>query len=138
MIICLLDILEQFQFDLKQKNLKMDNIQKANFFLRFGIALIFLYAAISSFLNPSSWIGFVPGFIQNIIPGMVFLKIYSIFQIGLSFWLFSGKKTFYAAILSALTVLGIIVFNIGAFDIIFRDVAIFFSCIALAFMSKEK
>ena len=116
----------------------MDNIEKANFFLRFGIAIVFLYAPISSFLNSQVWVGFIPRFIQNIIPANIFLTIFSIYQIALSFWLFSGKKTYYAAILGAITIFSIVIFNIGAFDIVFRDVAIFFSCIALAFMSKPE
>ena len=111
---------------------------KAQFFLRFGIALVFLYAAIASFLDPQSWMGFIPSFITNHITRAYLLSIFSIYEIILSFWLFSGKKTFYAAILSSITLVGIIISNLSQFNIIFRDVAILFAAIALAFLTKEK
>ncbi len=116
----------------------VNNTGKSNFFLRFGIGLVFLYAAIAALLDPTSWIGFIPRFAQKIIPALTFITLFSVYQIALAFWLFSGKKTFYASILSAVTIFVIIISNLGLFDIVFRDVAIFFSCIALAFMSKKK
>ncbi|MEK6878017.1 MAG: hypothetical protein AABY22_00335 [Nanoarchaeota archaeon] len=116
----------------------MDNVDKAKFFLRFGIAVVFLYAAVASFINPASWIGFIPQFIKNVISGSVFLAIYSAYEICLAFWLFSGKKTFYASIVAGATLLLIVILNISQFDIVFRDVAILFACVALAFLTKEK
>ena len=57
------------------------------------------------------------------------------YQIGLALWLLSGKYTFYAAILAAVTLLGIIFPNISDLDVIFRDVAIFFGAVALALLT---
>jgi len=49
----------------------------------------------------------------------------------------SDKKTVYAALISALSIFTIIIFNPWALDIIFRDVAILFAAIALAILSYK-
>jgi len=107
-----------------------------SFLLRVGLALVFLYAATASFLEPDSWIGFLPGFMRDIMPAKILLSLFSIYEIVLAFWLLSGKKTFYAAILAAATMFAITVTSLGALDIVFRDVAIFFMATALAVLSK--
>lgn len=110
-----------------------------SFFLRSGLAIVFLYAGIASLLAPENWIGFVPGFIINIFPAPVFLVLFSIYEISLGLWLLSNKKIFQASILSALTMVIIVVANLFLFDIVFRDIAILFMAIALIILShKEK
>ncbi|KKS44207.1 hypothetical protein A2567_01415 [Candidatus Azambacteria bacterium RIFOXYD1_FULL_42_11] len=115
----------------------MPQQKTALIFLRFGIAFVFFYAAIFSFLNPNDWIGFFPVFLRNILPTGLILAGFSFYELTLGFWLISGKLQFYSAILSALTILGIIVFNLGAFDIVFRDIGLFFAALALAFLSRK-
>ena len=107
----------------------------ASFSLRTGLAIVFFYAASSAFLNPTSWQGFIPQFISDVISPGIFLNIHSAAEIILGIWLLSNKKTFYAAAISALFMLAIVVFNVGALDILFRDIAIFFAAIALAVLS---
>lgn len=109
-----------------------------SFFLRVGLAVVFLYAAISSLLNPLSWIGFFPSWLRAIIPNTILLFLFSSYEIILSLWLFSSWKIFYAAVLAILTLLGIITTNLGALDIIFRDVAILFMAVSLAVIHWEK
>lgn len=109
-----------------------------SFFLRAGLAVVFLYAAISAFLNPQAWAGYIPAFVQAIIPAKTFLQVHSVFNILLSFWLLSKKQAFYASIIASLTLIAIIFFNYTALDIIFRDVAILFAAIALAIISYNK
>jgi hypothetical protein len=106
-----------------------------NFFLRYSLAIVFLYSAISSFLQPTSWIGFIPNFITYFLPKTIFLHIHEILNLVLAIWLISSKRIYYAAIISAASIFSIIVFNLGALDIIFRDIAIFFAAIALAIHS---
>ncbi len=105
--------------------------------LEFGIAFSFFYAAISSFINPSLWSGFFPSFLERIIPAKIFLPIFSVYEILLGIWLVSNKKIFYAAILSALTMAGIVAFNLQGMDVVFRDVTIFFAALALAVLTRE-
>ena len=118
--------------------IKIDKQKTPHLYLRIGIATTLIYAAIASFINPDAWIGFIPIFISKIIPAAIFLKVYSVYEITLGLWVLSGKKAFYSASLSALTIFGIIIFNTGAFDIIFRDIAIFLAAVALAIMSYKK
>jgi len=108
-----------------------------SFFLRIGLATVFLYAAVASFLNPGAWIGFLPFWLRNLIPANILLIGFSIYQAGLTFWLLSGKKVFYSSFLAGLTLLAIVVSNLGDLDIIFRDIAILFSAIALMVLHGE-
>lgn len=103
--------------------------------LRIGLALTFSYAAIASFIEPDAWIGYLPIVLRRIFPAGILLNVFSVVEILLAFWLLSGKKTLYAAAFSALMLLGIIGANIGAMDVLFRDVAILFSALALAVLS---
>ncbi len=105
--------------------------------LRIGIAFALLYAGISIFLNPLAWIGFVPGFVRNI-AGNNALYAHAVFDIFLGLWLLSNQKTFYAASLTALNLFFITIFNFSAMEIVFRDVTVFFACIALALMTRDK
>lgn len=113
-----------------------NNNKIASLLLRFGIAFTFFYAAIFSFLNPNDWIGFFPLFLRDIFSDNLLILFFSFYELILGFWIISGKFQFYSAVFSALTVLGIIVFNLGILDIVFRDVAIFFSALALIFINS--
>lgn len=116
--------------------MRTDKNQVVSFCLRIGLATVFLYAAISAFLDPDSWLGFFPSWLVSLMPASFLLYVYNIYQIILSLWLLSGKKIFYASVLSAITLGLIIIFNITILDIIFRDVAIFLSAVALAVLNR--
>ncbi len=109
-----------------------------SFFLRSGLTIVFLYSGIASLLAPENWIGFVPGFIIDIFPASIFLILFSIYEIALGAWLLSNKKIFQASILSALTMVVIVMANMFLFDIVFRDIAILFMAIALAILSRKE
>jgi len=102
-----------------------------SFLLRVGVATVFLYAAVAATLDPSAWIGFFPQFVRNLIPGTALLILFSAYEIALGLWILSGRKTFYAGLFAAATLLAIIVVNITLLDIVFRDIAIFFAALAL-------
>ena len=110
----------------------------ASFFLRIGLAFIFIFVALSAFLNPQAWIGYVPTFIGNTITRGYFLFFHDIVNLALGLWLLSGKKTFYSAVVSCLVLAGIILTNIGSFLITFRDVGLFFAAVALAVLSRKR
>lgn len=116
----------------------MGNQKLASLILRIGLAFVFGYAAISALIIPEAWIGFYPQFIRNIVPDQILLYSHSFGEIFLAVWLLSGKKTFYAAVLSAVWILGIILGTLNVFLITFRDVAILFSAGALAVLTKSK
>lgn len=108
------------------------------FLLRVGLALVFLYAAVAAALDPFSWIGFLPQWLRRIFPAGFLLAGFSVYQSLLGFWLISRFKIFYAAIFASATIFAIVVFNLGALDIVFRDIAILFMALALVFLSWQK
>jgi len=108
-----------------------------SFLLRSGIAIAFFYAALASFLDPLSWISFIPSWVRDIAPAKMLLTIFSIFEIILGIWLLSGKKIYASSIIASITLFGIIILNIANMDIVFRDVPILFASLALAVMYKE-
>lgn len=116
----------------------MDKTKIALWSLRIGIAFTLLYAAVDSTLNPDMWIGFLPPLIQAFVPGEILLPIFSVYEVILGLWLLSGWKSFYPALLSGATMIGIMVATPSQFIITFRDVAILGAAVALAALTKEE
>lgn len=114
-----------------QRNLKKTNL--TSILLRVGLATVFIYAALSSFKNPQDWIGYLPQFAKDQISGNTLLHIFSAYELVLALWLLSGKYIKYAALLSAATLSGIVLFNFSLFAITFRDVGLIFASLALVF-----
>lgn len=100
--------------------------------LRIGIAIVFLYAAIGGFIDPTEWIGFLPPIITEHFDAEVVLHIFSVFELVLAAWLLSGVYVRWAALAAAAMLTGIVVSNFGIFQIAFRDIAIIFAALALA------
>ena len=107
-------------------------------FLRLGLAFVFFYAAIAALLDPFSWVGFFPQWMRSLIPDNLLLPLHSASEIILALWLLSEWKTLYASLAGTLAIFAIVVFNIGALDIIFRDVGLFFAALALVILSKQE
>ncbi|HKX23938.1 MAG TPA: DoxX family membrane protein [Candidatus Saccharimonadales bacterium] len=104
--------------------------------LRLGLAIVFLYAAVSAFLVPDEWVGYLPQFMRDIVPADVLLPIFSIYELTLAVWLLSGLYVKYAALLVAATLAGIVAFNFQLFAISFRDIALIFAAVALYFEER--
>ncbi len=104
---------------------------------RIGLAFVFLYAAISALIDPIAWVGYFPVWLRHLMPGNTLTIVFSSYQIFLALWLAFSKKTLYPSLLAAFTLLCIISANIKAFDIVFRDVEIFLSALALAALSRK-
>jgi hypothetical protein len=116
----------------------IQNQRAVNLLLRISIASVFLYAAVAATLQPQNWIWYIPQFARDIFPGKFLLFGFSSYQLLLSLWILSGRRTFYAASLASLTFLGIISVNLNVLDVLFRDFAIFFASLALAVGSYQK
>ncbi|HEU4716009.1 MAG TPA: DoxX family membrane protein [Candidatus Saccharimonadales bacterium] len=99
--------------------------------LRIALASVFLYAAISSFISPNDWIGYMPKFMRGFVPDDLLLAGFSVFEIALSVWLLSGLYVRYAALLSAALLGGIVVLNPALLPITFRDIGLFIAALAL-------
>ena len=69
----------------------MKRIELASLLLRISLAFSFIYAAISAFITPNNWIGFIPDFIPgNFITKAYLLTIFSACEILLGLWLISN------------------------------------------------
>lgn len=108
-----------------------NRIKLASLFIRVGLALVFFYAAFSAFKTPNAWISFIPEFTADFIKPKITLDIISVLQIYLGIWLLTGKYVHYAALVAASFLGGLMIFNLDAFLITFRDVAVIAACGAL-------
>lgn len=106
-------------------------------FLRLGLATMFLYAAISSFINPNEWVGYLPTFVKDMLPATVVLGVFSIIELVLAAWLLSGAYVRFAALASVVMLLGIVVSNFSLLPISFRDIGLIFAALALAVAKDE-
>lgn len=114
------------------------NTKLASLFLRAGLFSAFSYAAVASFSDPAAWIGFFPAILRENVSGNALLFGFSGYELLLCVGFMTTRFTPYAAFLAGATLLGIILFNIGAFDLIFRDLAIFFAAAALFVLTYDK
>ena len=107
--------------------------------LRVGLGFVLLYAAWSSFVEPLSWIGFFPDFLfrLGIKEGLV-LGGFSFLEIGIALWLLWGKKLIIPSLSAAALLLGVALFNIGALDILFRDIGLAFAAFALFVLALQE
>jgi hypothetical protein len=113
------------------------NPRLAKRLLQYGLAFVFLYAAVAGFLRPNDWVGYLPSFLSNFLSPYLILKVFGVIEIVLTIWLLSSWKLFYAAIFSALVLAGITLTNLSIFDVTFRDVGLFLSALALVNLSSE-
>jgi len=105
--------------------------------LKIGLVSTFTYSAISGFVNPTSWIGFMPQFLRSIFSDAIILSLFGAYELALSVWLLSGKRLFYSSILAATTFAGIILFNLPSMEIVFRDFGLFLAALALAELARD-
>ena len=103
--------------------------------LRLGLAIVFIYASVSSFKNPQDWVGYLPPFLRSSASATTLLHVFSVYEMLLALWLISGRYVKYAALLCAATLVGIIASNRSLFAITFRDIAL--ACAALALFFTE-
>lgn len=110
----------------------------AAWLLRIALAIVFGYAATSSFFNPDEWVGFLPPFLTNLVDAKLLLHVFSVYELGLVVWLLSGVYMRYAALLCAATLAGIVVSNLNLFAISFRDMGLALAALALAVLDTQQ
>lgn len=110
--------------------------ESGDLLLRLGVAFAFLYPPLDAFLNPYSWIGYIPGFTRGIVPDMVLLHTFGIIEIILAVWILSGRKIFWPCIVATGILLVIVLFNLPDFEVLFRDIALAAMTLALALMHR--
>jgi uncharacterized membrane protein YphA (DoxX/SURF4 family) len=106
--------------------------------IRIGLAVVFIYAAVSSTLSPDEWVGYLPPVLTALFPADILLKVFSVYELILAVWLLSGVCVRYAGLLAALTLTGIVVSNFSLFAISFRDIGLIFAALALVVYDETR
>lgn len=106
------------------------------FLLRFGVAFTFLYASIAAFINPIPWLSYFPPFMRALVSDQTLLITWGGGELIIGLWLLSGYKIFIPSVLSSGLMLGIFIFDFHSMHIIFRNVCILSTSIALAIISN--
>lgn len=100
--------------------------------LRLGLSFAFIYPAVSAFIEPNDWIGFIPVFIRNFVSADIFLPIYSIVELTIGVGIIFARNPFYYSVAGAVLLSAVVILNIGSFDLVFRDISIIGMATALA------
>ena len=116
----------------------MEKQKFATLILRIGLAFSLVFAGVSALITSSDWIGYYPEFVRNFSFSEVLVMISSVGEIFIGLWILSGWKVFLPSVATALFMASIVIFNFGAFLIVFRDVTIGFAAVALAILNREK
>lgn len=111
--------------------------EKAILLLKLGVAFSFIYPAISGFINPEMWLGYVPAWIDTFLPREIFLHIFSTFEIFVAFGVLFWNKA-YPSIVAGLILLTIVLLNISEFSVVFRDIPIAIMAFAIAIIVSKK
>lgn len=113
--------------------------QKILLLLRIGLAFSFFYAALSSLIDPQSWIGYFPQFVRALAPSELMLAAgFSFVELVVGGWILSGKNIFVPSVIATTMLFGIIIFNLPQMQIIFRDISILFMALALAIANQKR
>ena len=113
-------------------------LPSASLLLRLGLAFIFLYASIAAFINPNEWVGYLPPMLTSHLSATMLLKLFSLGELILAFWLLSGIYVRFAALAATAMLVGITLSNLSILVVTFRDVGLIFAALALAVMDEEK
>ncbi len=111
--------------------------KEAEILLRLALGFVFIYAAVSSILNPSSWIGFLPSGLSAVWTAENWLILFSLCEMVLAVWILSGWRVFWSSLTATAVLFAIVLINLATFDIVFRDLALGIAAMSLAAMSRE-
>ena len=104
--------------------------------LGFGLGVTFLYAGICSFTDPTPWVGYVPAWVESLMPLDKFALAHGVFQVLLGAALLVGVLPRCAAVVAVLDLAAILVF-FGIDLVTFRDLGLFFAALALLSLSLK-
>lgn len=104
--------------------------------LRLGVAFAFLYPPINAVIDPYSWVGYFPSFVRDFGDEMVFLHLFGVAEAVIGLWILSGRSIFWPSLAATLALVAIVAFNLGDFQVLFRDLSIAAMALALALMHR--
>ena len=115
----------------------MDNQKIIYLGLRLGVAFAFLYPPLSAFFEPYTWLGYIPAFARGYIDDLLLLHIFGVVEIIIALWILLGWKIFYPSLAATAILVAIVIFNPAEFPILFRDLSIAATALALALLSLK-
>ncbi len=110
----------------------------ADFLVRLGVAFAFLFPPANALLDPYSWVGYFPPFVHGWLPDMVMLHAFGLVEVVIGLWILSGRRIFIPSVAAVVMLLAIVAFNLGDFQILFRDVSIALAALALAIQNRPR
>jgi len=114
------------------------HLPAAELMLRIGLALSFIYPALSALVDPYAWIGYFPSAVLTLASGndLLFLHVWGTCQVLLALWVLFGTRIFVPSIVMAIALVLIVIANPAQFPILFRDLSIALAAGALAWMHR--
>lgn len=107
----------------------------ASIVLRLGVAFTLLYPPLNALIDPDAWIGYFPAFVRGYVPDLVLLHTFGVVEVVIALWILSGWRIFWPSLAATALLLGIVVFNLPNFQVLFRDVALAAMPLSLAVIS---
>ena len=104
--------------------------------LRLGVAFAFLYPPVNAIIDPYAWVGYFPSFVRDMGPEMILLHVFGVVEVIIGLWILSGRKVFLPSAVATVMLLAIVVFNLGDFQVLFRDLCIAAMALSLALMHR--
>ena len=104
--------------------------------LRGGVAFVFLYAAVAMVVQPDDFIGYFPSFMGARTDADLLLAGFALYEMAIAAGILSGRYTYPASLLATATLAAIVVVNVDAFDVLFRNVAIACATLAIALETR--
>lgn len=99
--------------------------------LQLGLAFVFLYASLTTLVDPLQFATYVPSWLS--MPGMgPMLRCFACFELALAMALLTRRFARHAALVAVMTLVGITATNPDEFEVLFRNVAIICAALALA------
>jgi hypothetical protein len=116
--------------------------------LRVAVAFAFLYPAIDALFDPTSWLGYFPPAVTGLfhlvsvplkLSDTVLLHGFGLIEIALALWVLWAQNARVPALIMAAMLFAIVGFNLDPanFSVLFRDVSIAFSAVALALLPRS-
>jgi hypothetical protein len=111
--------------------MNVNTIKRIKFILRAALAFVFSYAAISALAVPDAWIGYLPHFLGSFVHLDKLLTVFGVGELVLALWLLSGKWSKWAALFAFFALAGIVLANLAAMFVTFRDIGLAVAALAL-------
>lgn len=106
--------------------------------LRASLAFAFAYPAINGFFEPYNWIGYFPSFVTGYLPDETLLLLFAVIELIIALWLLIGWHVVIASSIATITLIAIVLLNLGDIDVLFRDIPIAAIGVALILLHRQK